>query len=86
MAQTKKRSLKEAVLSTVIGFLVTLIFSYPIYWLWNVNIHLGANIGCAISFTILSIMRGYLIRRWFNRDDDVVNEVEEEQKIFKISV
>lgn len=67
MSQTKRNSFAEACLNTLIGFLITLIFSPPIYWMCSVEINYG-QIGIAtLLFTILSIIRGYVIRRFFNR-------------------
>ena len=64
--QSQKHSLKESVVNTLIGFLVTLIFSPLIYWICGVKIHPG-QVGLAtILFTILSIARNYFVRRWYN--------------------
>jgi hypothetical protein len=64
--QSKKESFIEACVNTGVGFLSTMIFSYPIYWCFSVRINTGQMIGVTVIFTIISIARGYVVRRWFN--------------------
>ena len=74
--QTKKNSFIEANTSTAIGFVITLfawkfVLFPTIIWVeatygitqsaWSVSI------GITIFFTIISITRGYYVRRWFDR-------------------
>ncbi|WP_445265558.1 DUF7220 family protein [Spirosoma foliorum] len=65
--QTKKDSLIEAITNVFIGFLVTLVFSPPIYWICNVKMHYTQMGMVTILFTFLSIARSYIIRRFFNK-------------------
>jgi uncharacterized membrane protein len=65
--QTKKSSLIEAIVNTAIGFFVTWIVSPLIYWAADVQISI-VQMGVAnVLFTILSIARNYIVRRWFNK-------------------
>lgn len=65
--QTKKGSLTEAIINTCIGFIVTLLASPLIYWMCGVKMS-GLQMGYAtLLFTILSIARGYIVRRYFNK-------------------
>jgi hypothetical protein len=64
--QTKKESLIEACVNTGVGFFTTLLFSYPIYYYFGVKINAGQMAGVTILFTFISIVRSYIIRRWFN--------------------
>lgn len=66
MTQSKKASLAEAIVNTCVGFVVTLICSPFIYWLADVEIKASQLGITTLLFTVLSIARGYVIRRWFN--------------------
>jgi len=65
--QTRKHSIKEAVVNTFIGWLSTLIFSYPIYWVCGVKCNGWQLNSVVLCFTALSVVRNYVIRRWFNK-------------------
>ncbi len=65
--QSKKGSLIEAIVSTFVGYITTLIFSPLIYWLCDVKIKMGQMSMVVLLFTFLSIARGYVIRRFFNK-------------------
>jgi hypothetical protein len=67
MKQTKLESLVEAVLNTASGFVVSLIV-----WRWIVapafDLPVGWDTNLAITgiFTVVSILRSYIWRRFFN--------------------
>lgn len=67
MTQTKKKSFIEALINTFIGFMVTLIFSPLIYWMCDVKMSIPKMNVVALLFTVLSVIRNYVIRRWFNK-------------------
>lgn len=67
MSQSKKKSFLEAVVNTFVGFIITIVFSPLIYWLCDVKISGMQMTGATLLFTALSIARGYVIRRWFNK-------------------
>jgi membrane protein implicated in regulation of membrane protease activity len=75
MKQSKKESLIEACTNTGVGFLTTLIFSYPIYYWFGVKINTSQLAGVTVLFTIISIVRSYIIRRWFNNLQGVKNKL-----------
>ncbi len=65
--QTKTGSFIESITNTFVGFLITLIASPLFYWIAGVKIS-GGQIGIlTLLFTILSIARGYVVRRFFNK-------------------
>lgn len=66
MQQSKRDSLIEAIVNTFIGFIITCIFSPLIYWFIGVPISYTQMGFSTLLFTILSILRGYVIRRYFN--------------------
>jgi predicted membrane protein len=65
--QTKKHSLIESVTNTTIGFLISLLVQLIIYPLLGIEVRFDQNIIITFVFTIVSILRGYIIRRFFNR-------------------
>ncbi len=67
MSQTKKQSLKETVISTIIGLAVSLITQIVVFPLYNIEVSFNQNIQITIIFTIVSILRGYFVRRYFNK-------------------
>jgi len=65
--QTKKLSLIEACINTLIGYVITLICSPFIYWICDVKISATQMSLVTLIFTGVSIVRGYVIRRFFNK-------------------
>ena len=66
-AKTRKvRKLIEACISTVIGFIVTVLISPIVYPFFGHSFTVAQNIGITAVFTVASVLRGYIIRRWFN--------------------
>lgn len=67
MEQTKLGSLIEAAIGTAIGFLITLAMSPIVYPMFGHAFTLQQNLGITAVFTVVSVLRGYIIRRWFNQ-------------------
>lgn len=68
MKQTKLVSLIETVFSTVVGFLLSFTLQYFIFPVYGVHVSVETNLQLTGIFTVLSIARGYAIRRLFNSD------------------
>ncbi|MBV7268394.1 DUF7220 family protein [Winogradskyella luteola] len=66
MSQTKKQSLKEAVTNTAVGFVISYLSTFAIFPLVGFHSNPSKNLVITIYFTIISILRSYVIRRWFN--------------------
>jgi hypothetical protein len=64
--QTKTQSLIESFINILIGYGVAVTSQIIIFPLFNVNIPLSANFQIGIYFTIISLIRSYLLRRYFN--------------------
>lgn len=65
--QTKFNSILESISNTAIGLVTTLIFSPIIYNMVGMT-YTYSQLGLVtVLFTILSIVRGYIIRRFFNK-------------------
>jgi membrane protein implicated in regulation of membrane protease activity len=67
MSQSKKHSVMEAITSTAVGFLVTWFAGLVIYPLVGVQVSTGQNTVVVLLFTVVSLVRGYVLRRYFNR-------------------
>ena len=72
--QTKKESLREAVTSTGVGFIISLLvqfiittpFTYYAVAEYGTTGALVSSIVITLYMTKLSVLRQYLVRRWFN--------------------
>lgn len=64
--QRKRWSLFETIASTAIGFTVTFLAQFIIYPIFSIETSAGTNFALASFFTIVSILRGYFVRRLFN--------------------
>ena len=68
MKQSKKESLAEQALN--VGFRLAAKFAslaFLISPLYNIETSLAENMGITIIFTFISIVRGYMWRRYFNK-------------------
>jgi len=64
--QSKKNSFIESLTNVFIGYAVAVISQIIIFPLFGIYIPLGDNLLIGIWFTIISLTRSYIIRRWFN--------------------
>ena len=65
--QSKKNSIIESVTNTVIGLVTSFLIQSIIYPLLNIPVSISQNIIITFVFFIVSVLRGYLIRRYFNK-------------------
>ena len=70
LMQSKKYSIIESVANTLIGLVTSFIIQLIIYPLLDIPVSIGQNIIITFVFLIVSIIRGYLIRRLFNKKDN----------------
>lgn len=66
MTQTKLGSLYEACVNIVIGFSINYFANLLIFPLFGFHIKPGANFIMGLLYTAISLVRSYVIRRWFN--------------------
>jgi hypothetical protein len=64
--QTRLGSLIEAAVGTAIGYLVALASQLVIFPLVGIIIPLSTNLWIGLWFTLISLARGYILRRGFN--------------------
>lgn len=69
MAQSHKRSWYEATTNIVIGFSINYCANLIIFRGFGYNLSLSDNLYIGVIFTFLSLVRQFVIRRWFNRGD-----------------
>lgn len=67
MSQTKCHSLLESITNVAIGYGVALASQLLIFPRYGIHISLNDNIAIGLWFTAISIVRSYILRRWFNR-------------------
>jgi ABC-type bacteriocin/lantibiotic exporter with double-glycine peptidase domain len=63
--QTKKASLAETLLSTLIGFVVAISTQLVIFPWFGIHVALHQDLLIGAIFTVVSIARGFVIRRLF---------------------
>ncbi|ARA80217.1 hypothetical protein [Pseudomonas amygdali] len=66
MTQTKIESLIETCINTAIGYLVALLSQLLVFPMVGIDVPFRTNLVIGAWFTVISIIRGYVIRRWFN--------------------
>lgn len=64
--QSKKMSLVETCASTAIGYAVALATQMAVFPLFGLSVSLADNLWIGAIFTVVSILRGYAVRRLFN--------------------
>jgi hypothetical protein len=64
--QTRLGSLIEAWANTFIGYWINVVLGLAIYPLFGASFSFAQNLGIGAVFTVVSIVRGYAVRRWFN--------------------
>ncbi len=68
--QNKKTSLIESITNTVTGFLLSLLLAPVIFQICNVSTTFLQNIQTTLLFAFVSIIRGYIVRRYFNKQEN----------------
>lgn len=69
MSQTKSLSLLESIVNVIIGNAIALASQLVIFGFYGIHLSLWVNIQMSLWFTAVSVIRSYLIRRFFNRID-----------------
>jgi acetyltransferase-like isoleucine patch superfamily enzyme len=67
--QSRQHSAAEAVMNIAIGYAVSLAAQCVIFPLFGIHTSLGENALIGAAFTVVSLVRGYTLRRLFNRLD-----------------
>ena len=65
--QSKRHSLFETMFGTVSGFVLSLLaWEFVVKPVWGLNTSFVENLSITIFFTVLSVLRSYAVRRFFN--------------------
>lgn len=67
MKQTKKNSLIESIAQTIIGLITSILIQIVLYPALGIPVTFGQNLIITAVFFIVSIIRGYAIRRLFDK-------------------
>lgn len=65
--QTKKQSIIESLTNIIVGLITSFLIQLIIYPILDIPVSLNQNIIITIVFFIVSFLRGYLLRRFFNK-------------------
>lgn len=65
--QTRRGSLVESLANVLIGYLVAVGSNAAIFPLFGIHTSISTNLQIGLCFTGVSLVRGYLIRRLFNK-------------------
>ena len=66
MQQTKLGSFIESLVNIVIGYAVALLSQLVIFPLFDIHVTFDTNLLIGAWFTLISLIRSYIVRRWFN--------------------
>ncbi len=66
MAQSRLESFVEACINVAIGLVISLIANQFILPHYGTHLTLANNIQISAAYTVISIVRSYVVRRWFN--------------------
>ena len=67
MNQTRLGSLIEALFNVAIGLTINFIANMAILPLIGFHITPGQNLFIGVLYTLISVARSYVVRRWFNQ-------------------
>ena len=69
--QSKKQSLIESLTSTTIGIIIGIVLNLTILPVFGYPVSLSDSLWISVIFTVISIIRSYIIRRWFNSKEEL---------------
>lgn len=65
--QSKYHSLIETCTNTAIGYVVAILSQLAIFPMFDIEVSFNDNLLIGAWFTAVSLVRGYVLRRWFTR-------------------
>ena len=60
------KPLIESLMNIAIGYVVALLSQIVIFPMFDIHVPIATNIWIGLWFTVISLVRSYIIRRWFN--------------------
>ena len=67
MAQSRRGSLIEAVTNTVVGYTLAVATQFAVFPFFSLRVGVAENLTLGLVFTAVSVIRGYMLRRVFDR-------------------
>jgi len=67
MSQSRLSSFIEAWINVAIGYGINFVMNLLVLPFFGLHITLTQNLALGIPYTVVSVARSYMIRRWFNR-------------------
>ena len=64
--QTKFQSFLESALNIFVGYIVAILSQLIIFPWFGIHLPIHENLLMGLFFTVISLIRSYFIRRWFN--------------------
>ena len=69
--QTKRQSAIESLTSTTIGIIIGIVLNVTILPIFGYPVSLSDSLWISVIFTAVSVIRGYVVRRWFNSKEEL---------------
>ncbi len=64
--QSRMMSMVEAIVNVLVGFWIAVFAQMLVLPLFGLHASLSQNLGMGLIFTVVSLIRSYLLRRFFN--------------------
>ena len=65
--QSRMGSFIEVCINIAIGFSINFFMNLTIFPIFGWNISVSENLLLGVIYTVVSVIRGYVVRRWFER-------------------
>jgi len=67
MTQSRRMSLVEAATNVIVGYALAVGMQIVVFPVFGIHIALGDQLAIGLAFTSVSVVRGYVLRRLFER-------------------
>jgi len=67
IGQTKRHSFYECIMNVIIGYIIAIGSQLVIFPMYGIHIPIQTNLSMGLWFVLISIIRTYVVRRWFNK-------------------
>lgn len=67
MTQSRRMSLVESATNVIVGYALAVGMQIVVFPVFGIHIALGDQLAIGVAFTGISLVRGYLLRRLFER-------------------
>ena len=65
MRQSKLMSLVEAVANVIVGYGIAVLVQMALFPVFGLSVSIGQNLAIGLVFTVVSLVRSYVLRRLF---------------------